>query len=88
MTDFLNKIIYIADTWDKARKIAHDPLYKTTDEENLGKGCRAKFVKTKYSSSPESSIDKKDFTTVKNKGRKKRKIQTYDRFKKDYNIPL
>lgn len=43
-------------------------MYKTTDDEVLGKGCRTKFIR--YSSSPEI-IKKKDNTNKSNKTKKK-----------------
>lgn len=42
---------YFADTWEKARKVAEDPAYRTTDDENMGKGCRIKYNNRQSSSS-------------------------------------
>lgn len=53
------------DTWEKARKIADDPMYKTTDDESLGKGQRTKFDNAKYSSPPKIKKKKKLKTTLK-----------------------
>lgn len=44
-------------------------MYKTTDDEVLGKGRRTKFDNTRYSSSPET-IKKKDNTNKSNKTKK------------------
>ncbi|XP_018360779.1 PREDICTED: uncharacterized protein LOC108759712 [Trachymyrmex cornetzi] len=67
------------DTWEKARKIADDPMYRTTDDEDLGKGRRTKINNTRFSSSPEDSIKKNEITKsnkVKKKGEYSKPIIT------------
>lgn len=59
------------DTWEKARKIAEDPLYKTTDDENLGKGCRIKYDNRCSSSSESESNNKDTFMSNRTKGKNK-----------------
>lgn len=67
------KLKLFTDTWEKARKIVDDPMYKTTDDETLGKGHRSKFDNTKYlvdSSSPEE-INSQQSQTVNKSTRTK-----------------
>ncbi|XP_011858238.1 PREDICTED: uncharacterized protein LOC105555808 [Vollenhovia emeryi] len=64
------EIEQFCDTWEKARKIAEDPTYKTTDDEQMGKGCRVKYD-NRHSSSSESEISKN--ICAKNKNTKKKK---------------
>lgn len=73
-----------ADTWEKARKIAEDPSYKTTDDENLGKGCRTKYDKNRCSSSSESENYNKDIEASNRTKGKKKNIKS----KRKYSLRL